>query len=160
AAASGSRGRTRSRLPRSNGMSTDFEPGRPYSGWVRSLVPLATFDSEPELVAAIALDSSNDLEWWLRNDPPRFALPTPIGGFEPAFIYGRQRGGRPVHGILEIKGDYLWHGPESSEGIKATAACDWVRHQNAIVGHTIWEFATVLASDVGSAPHIDALRNY
>lgn len=138
-------------------MSVAFAKAQPYGDWGKCLVDFATFDSYPEFQAAVALDSSTGIDWWLRNDPPCFRINTPIGWFEPDFIYGRSSG---IRGVLEVKGDFLWQGPESPEEIKAESACEWVRAQNALAGEggTNWEFALVIDDDVADASHIDALR--
>jgi type III restriction enzyme len=136
---------------------TDFVKHAPYSGWRRSLVDLASFDSRPEFVAARALDVSTDLTWWHRNDPPVFVIETPVGDFEVDFLYERTVSGQKTRGLLEIKGDFLWSGPSSPDQIKANAACRWVAAQNQVDGGIHWEFALVLESDVPATPHIEQL---
>ena len=136
---------------------TGFEPHRAYGGWSRCLVDFVVFDSLPELLAAKALDASTDVRWWLRNDPVVFRIDTPVGVFEPDFIYERSRDA--TRGVLEIKGDFLWDGPNSKERRKADAAQSWTIAVNSAGGKPMWEFALVLAEDVPGAPHIDALRH-
>ena len=135
---------------------SDFEPYRPYGGWRRCLVDLAVFETLGELRAARALDASTDVNWWLRNDPVVFRIDTPVGGFEPDFLYERAK--NPIRGILEIKGDFLWDGPQSKDRRKAQAACSWTEAGNAASTGPPWEFALVIDDDVPGAPHIDALR--
>lgn len=136
-------------------MST-FEPRRPYSGWTRCLVDFAVFDTLPELLVARALDGSTDVRWWLRNDPVVFRIDTPVGAFEPDFLY--ERANEPIRGILEVKADFLWDGPNSKERRKAEAACSWTTAVNGASDGTRWEFALVIADDIAESPHIDALR--
>ena len=133
-----------------------FEPRRPYGGWTRCLVDFVVLDTLPELQAARALDDSTDVHWWLRNDPVVFHIDTPVGAFEPDFLYERTKGS--IRGILEVKGDFLWDGPQSKERHKAQAACSWTQAVNGESAAPQWEFALVVAEDVADAPHIDALR--
>jgi hypothetical protein len=134
----------------------DFEPRRPYGGWARCLVDFVVFDTLPELLAARALDGSSDVRWWLRNDPVVFRIETAVGAFEPDFLY--ERANDPIRGILEVKGDFLWDGPNSKDRRKAQAACSWTAAVNAESDGARWEFALVVAEDIPDAPHIDALR--
>ena len=88
-----------------------------------------------------------------------FKIDTPVGGFEPDFIY--ERSGTVTRGLLEIKGDFLWSGPDSKDQRKARAACAWTTAVNAAArdhGDVPWEFAVVLAEDVPTAAHLDGLR--
>jgi type III restriction enzyme len=135
---------------------SDFEAHRAYAGWTRCLVDFVVFDTLPELHAARALDASTDVRWWLRNNPVVFHIDTPVGAFEPDFLYERTKGS--TRGILEVKGDFLWDGPNSKDRHKAQAACSWTEAVNAASTGPRWEFAVVIAEDVPDAPHIDALR--
>lgn len=135
---------------------SEFEPKRPYSGWSRCLVDFVVFDTFPELLAARALDGSADVRWWLRNEPVVFRIDTPVGSFEPDFLYERSH--NSIRGILEVKADFLWDGPNSKDRRKAQAACNWTTAVNAESDGARWEFALVVADDVQDAPHIDALR--
>ena len=134
-----------------------FEPRRPYRGWKRCLVDFVVFDTLPKLLAARSLDASADVRWWMRNDPVVFRIDTPVGAFEPDFLYERAK--EPIRGILEVKGDFLWDGPNSKDRRKAQAACSWTTAVNAASDGPQWEFALVIDDDISDALHIDALRN-
>ena len=45
----------------------DFERGRWYSGWTKSILPVASFDAKTtEYTLANIMDSSPKITWWLR----------------------------------------------------------------------------------------------
>lgn len=138
---------------------SSFQSKVPYTGWTKSLIEFATFDTTPEFVAARALDNSSDLSWWYRNDPAKWTLLTLSGKFEPDFIYERNGGTR---GILEIKAEFLWSAPGSEARVKSETACEWVAAQNEFSqenGGPMWEFATVIDADVAGTGHLDDLRS-
>lgn len=66
-----------------------FERGRWYSGWRRSILPVASFDAKStEYALAVILDGSTRISWWLRlqtNDPAYVELDTG-GRYYPDFI--------------------------------------------------------------------------
>ena len=99
----------------------------PIGGWQRCVYEAASFESGGELQAARLLDAANGVEWWLRNDPVQFKIPTPVGSFEPDFVYRIRQGSANIMGILEIKGEIYWDGDGSEPRIKADTACAWVR---------------------------------
>ena len=59
----------------------------PIGGWNKCLHEAAAFESRGEYAAATILDSAAVVDWWFRNDPARFRIPTPVGNFEPNFVY-------------------------------------------------------------------------
>jgi len=74
----------------------------PIGGWKRCVHQAASFESRGEFKAACLLDATDNLDWWLRNDPPLLRIPTPVGYFEPDFVYRRRRG-MIIMGLLEIR---------------------------------------------------------
>ncbi len=131
----------------------------PIRGWKKCVHEAAAFESRGEYAAACLMDDATTVEWWLRNDPPIFRIPTPIGSFEPDFIYFAERGGRPTYGILEVKADVYWDGPGSDARVKAHAAREWARTVDAAGATVLWEFAIVLDQDAIGATSLEALRN-
>ena len=131
----------------------------PISGWDKCLHEAASFDSRGEFEAAVILDGSAQVEWWLRNDPPLFRISTPVGGFEPDFVYLAKRNGQHFQGILEIKGGLFWDAPRDPARLKSEAAGRWVKAANvADAGQVKWEFATVLDTDAIAAGSLEQLR--
>ena len=61
----------------------------PIKGWKKNVHVAAAFDTPGEYATACVLDSSTAIEWWLRNDPAQMRVPTPVGFFEPDFVYKR-----------------------------------------------------------------------
>ena len=105
------------------------------------------------------MDDSAAVTWWVRNDPAIFRIPTPIGNFEPDFLYLVERDGHMGYGILEVKSDVFWDGPGSDARVKANSAREWVRAVNAAAKIVPWEFAIVLDQDAISAASLEALRD-
>ena len=129
----------------------------PITGWRRCLHEAAAFDGRGEYAVAAILDSSAAIEWWFRNDPARFRIPTPMGNFEPDFVYlGKSTDG--VYGLLEVKGEIFWDGEGSDARIKSEAARRWVAAANDASGDSRWEFAVVLDTDAIDAGSLEELR--
>jgi hypothetical protein len=126
----------------------------PIGGWKRCVHQAASFESRGEFKAACLLDATDNLDWWLRNDPPLLRIPTPVGYFEPDFVYRRRRG-MIIMGLLEIKGEVFWDGDGSDARIKATAACAWVSAIQKAKAAERWEFAVVLEQDVCEATTLE-----
>ena len=129
----------------------------PISGWQRCVHDAAAFESKGEFKAACLLDVANDVEWWLRNDPPLFRIPTPVGYFEPDFVYRVRRFNEAKMGVLEIKGEIFWDGDGSIARVKAAAACAWVGAIRESEAAELWEFAVVLEQDAHEANSLDAM---
>lgn len=129
----------------------------PITGWRRCLHEAAAFDSEGEFQAACLLDTADGIEWWLRNDPPVFKIPTPAGDFEPDFLYKRKKSGQTRIGILEIKGEIFWDSEQSAARVKARAACAWVKAVEQSEHPTKWSFALVLDQDAIDAETFDGM---
>jgi Endonuclease domain len=128
----------------------------PISGWQRSVYAAARFDTGGELQAARLLDASGKVEWWLRNDPAIFRIPTPVTNFEPDFIY-RIKGNPAGMGILEIKGELFWDGEGSEARIKAETACEWVKAVRKAGWSEQWQFAIVLEQDALQASSLESM---
>jgi len=129
----------------------------PIAGWRRCLHEAASFDSKGEFHAACLLDSGEGVQWWFRNDPPVFRIPTPAGSFEPDFVYSRVRKGQSRIGVLEIKGEIFWDGEGSPARVKSRAASAWVRAIEASEHPEKWSFALVLDQDAIEAETLDAM---
>jgi type III restriction enzyme len=132
----------------------------PIGGWKRCVHEAAAFDTRPEFKAACLLDDSPEVEWWIRNEPVVVRIPTPVGGFEPDFIYRMRTLRGSEMGILEVKAEFLWDGEGSRSRVQANAACEWVRAVRSADKDQGWTFATILEQDVLDASSLDAmLRN-
>lgn len=130
----------------------------PISGWKRCVHEAASFESPGEYKAACLLDDAAGVEWWLRNDPVLFTIPTPAGNFEPDFLFRLQRSsGKSAMGILEIKGEIFWDGEGSMARIKSETACEWVRALGQADATRDWQFAVVLEQDAFEANSLQAL---
>jgi len=131
----------------------------PIRGWKRCVHEAAAFESHGEYAAATLLDDSTSIEWWMRNDPPSFRIPTPMGNFEPDFLYQVARKGQTIFGVLEVKSDIFWDGEGSEARVKANAAVEWVRAVNVAAPETQWEFGEVLDQDAINVSSFEELRN-
>jgi hypothetical protein len=129
----------------------------PISGWQRRVHEAASFESRGEFMAACLLDTAGNVDWWLRNDPPLFRIPTPVGFFEPDFVYRIRRSSTESMGILEIKGEIFWDGDGSAPRIKAATACAWVKAIKESGASEPWEFAVVLEQDACEANSLEAM---
>ena len=94
----------------------------PIRGWTKCVHDAAAFESRGEYAVAHLIDDAATVVWWVRNDPAIFRIPTPIGYFEPDFLYLVERGGPPTYGILEVKADVFWDGLGFDARVKADAA--------------------------------------
>ncbi|UGT64248.1 DEAD/DEAH box helicase [Nocardia asteroides] len=106
----------------------EFERGRWYSGWRKSVLPVASFDARTtERRLAEILDSSSRIEWWLRlqpNDPAYIALD--YGGrYFPDFIAVDDA---DVHWLIEGKSDH--DAQRRDVEAKIAAAEEWARFVN------------------------------
>ena len=130
----------------------------PIGGWRRCVHEAASFESPGEYKAALLLDASASVSWWIRNDPVIFRIPTPVGYFEPDFLYrAREKEGIDLTGILEIKGAIFWNGEGSRPRIQADAACDWVEAVMRAFADQKWRFAAVLEQDAFEASSLEAM---
>jgi Endonuclease domain len=136
-----------------------FERHVAIGPWTRCVFEACIFDNYQEFRAAQALDRTESVVWWARNDPAVFVIPTPVGGFEPDFLYVRSISHQMVHGALEIKGDFLWRSPEQPDRIKAQAALEWVNKANEISPDEPWEIAVVSDQEAKAATVLKDLLN-
>jgi hypothetical protein len=137
---------------------TDEARRSPFGPWARSVYEIAIFDSEPELCIARLLDRTNDVEWWLRNDPVRLRVPSTLGEYRPDFLVRTAASSRLGQGYLlvEAKGDHLWSSPLSDARVRATGADRWAQAVSA-AGATTWRHCVVLGSDARDLTTIDDL---
>ena len=106
----------------------DFERGRWYSGWTRSILPIASFDAKTtEFRIAAILDGSTNIDWWLRlrlDDSAYIELDTGAR-YYPDFIALDSEG---RYWLIEGKSD------DSAQRIdvqaKKAAAEEWSRFAN------------------------------
>jgi hypothetical protein len=131
----------------------------PVSGWAKCVHEAAAFESKGEYATALILDGAAGIVWWLRNDQPLLRLPTPVGDFEPDFVYLRRERGVDTFGIIEVKGDIFWDGDGSNPRVKANAACRWVEAVLKSEGAPRWEFAVVLDVDAETVGSLEELRS-
>lgn len=130
----------------------------PIGGWRKCVHQAAAFESRGEYATAIILDNSAAVQWWFRNDPVVLRLPTPIGNFEPDFVYLRIEEGIETYGLLEVKGGIFWDGEGSDSRIKSEAACRWIEATASAEAARTWEFAVVLDVDAIAAGSLEELR--
>lgn len=106
----------------------DFERGRWYSGWRKSMLPVASFDAKStERRLAEILDGSSAIEWWLRlqlDDPAYVELDSGRRYF-PDFIAVDKLS---VHWLIEGKSDHDVARRDVEE--KRRAAEGWARFVN------------------------------
>jgi len=106
----------------------EFERGRWYHGWRRSILPIASFDAKTtERRLAEILDSSSSIEWWLRlrtDDPAYIELDTG-GRYFPDFIALDNTG---VQWLIEGKSDHDVQRRDVE--VKRAAAEEWARFVN------------------------------
>jgi hypothetical protein len=129
----------------------------PITGWKKCVHVAAAFESRGEYATALLLDGSREIMWWLRNDPAIVRIPTPVGFFEPDFVYMEKSNGVLIQGLLEVKGDVFWDGAGSDARVKAAAAVEWVRAVNQASHEISWDFAVVLDEDAIRSKSIEAL---
>lgn len=127
--------------------------------WTRSIFEACIFDNYYEFRAGLALDRTESVTWWARNDPAFLVIPTPVGGFQPDLVYLRNKPNLTVHGVLEVKGDFLWRSPDQPDRIKAQAACAWVKKANEICPGEPWEITVVSDQEAGAATVLGDLLN-
>ncbi len=106
----------------------EFERGRWYGGWRKSILPVASFDAKTtERRLAEILDNSVHIEWWLRlrlDDPAYIELDTG-GRYFPDFIAVDNVG---VHWLIEGKSDH--DAQRRDVEAKRVAAEEWARFVN------------------------------
>jgi type III restriction enzyme len=106
----------------------DFERGRWYRGWRKSILPVASFDAKTtERRLAEILDNSSPIEWWLRlrlDDPAYIELDTG-GRYFPDFIAVDTAG---VQWLIEGKSDHDVQRRDVEA--KRAAAEEWARFVN------------------------------
>jgi superfamily II DNA or RNA helicase len=124
----------------------------PFGGWSKCVYEAAAFESYGEYKVASILDNDLDVLWWLRNDPPKLRIPTPSGYFEPDFVVASGTAEQVARlTILEVKGGFLWGGPESPERLKARAAVRWAEMQSSFAKCPRWSVVVVLDEDTRRA---------
>jgi superfamily II DNA or RNA helicase len=141
-----------------------FRQRYPYKGWRRGCHEAYTFDTSPEAKVAWLIDSHAGVQWWVRNQPRRFHVPTPLGNYHPDFlVYLDQfRGLSPVLLLVEVKMDLLWESEDGESRLKASAAREWCRVQSAVgTKSTVpltWVQETALESMIDASPTWAALE--
>jgi type III restriction enzyme len=106
----------------------EFERGRWYDGWRKSILPVVSFDAKTtERRLAEILDHSSPIEWWLRlrlDDPAYIELDTG-GRYFPDFIAVDTAG---VQWLIEGKSDHDVQRRDVEA--KRAAAEEWARFVN------------------------------
>ncbi|WP_170308928.1 DEAD/DEAH box helicase [Pseudonocardia hierapolitana] len=118
--------------------ATKFERGRWYSGWRKSVLPVASFDTNStERALAEILDGATDIAWWLRlqaTDPAFIELDTG-GRYYPDFIaIDTSR----VHWLIEGKSDRDVTRRDVED--KRGAAEEWARFVNDDSRFGVWRY--------------------
>lgn len=131
----------------------------PINSWKRCIHAAAIFDTAGEAKVAWTLDSDTATQWWARNDPAVVRIPTPIGMYEPDFVFQRERGTTSDIVILEVKGGWLWQPLDSDARIRARAASAWVAAVNSARPSFGIEHWVVLDDDVKTAASISDLES-
>lgn len=105
-----------------------FERGRWYSGWNRSILPVASFDAgTTEFALANLLDDSPRIKWWLRlqtSEPAHVELDNGKK-YYPDFIAIDDQ---DTHWLIEGKSDDAANYPDTQA--KSLAAEEWARFVN------------------------------
>lgn len=115
-----------------------FERGRWYSGWRKSVLPVASFDAgTTERALAETLDNSSKIDWWLRlhrSDPAYVELDTG-GRYFPDFIAVDVQG---VQWLIEGKSDHDVQRRDVEA--KRAAAEEWARFVNDDGRFGVWRY--------------------
>jgi hypothetical protein len=130
----------------------------PIEGWTRCTHEAAAFESGGEYRVARALDSSAAIDWWCRNDPPRFRIPTPVGYYEPDFLAMQAGDGGGL--VIEVKGASWWEPPDSDPRVKARAADAWCRALSTAGATPRWFHHVVLDVDTERVMSVEDLARY
>lgn len=146
-------------LPKGAAIKWEEEMFRvPIDSWERCCHAAAIFDTAGEARVAWTLDSDTATQWWARNDPAAVRVPTPIGMYEPDFVFQRSSGSGSEIVMLEVKGGWLWQPQDSDARIRARAASAWAAAVNSAspaLGIAHW---VVLDDDVKTAASIGDLQ--
>ncbi len=115
-----------------------FERGRWYSGWRKSVLPVASFDAgTTERALAETLDNSSKIDWWLRlhrSDPAYVELDAG-GRYFPDFIAIDKQG---VQWLIEGKSDNDVQRRDVEA--KRAAAEEWARFVNDDARFGTWRY--------------------
>lgn len=126
-----------------------FERGRWYTGWTRSVLPVASFDAKStEYVIAGILDNSPNIAWWLRlriDDGACIELDAG-GRYYPDFIALDTDGGK---WLIEGKSDN--DAQRADVLIKREAARTWARFVNDDSRFGRWQYLFCTESAIKSA---------
>jgi len=141
-----------------------FRQRFPYKGWQRGCHDVYTFDTSPEAKVAWMMDNHAGVQWWVRNQPRRFRVPTPLGNYHPDFLVYLDQflGHARVLLLLEVKQDLLWESEEGEARLKASAAREWCRVQTQLTAKSVeplaWVQATALENVIESSSTWGALE--
>ncbi|MET3718345.1 DEAD/DEAH box helicase family protein [Arthrobacter sp. UYEF21] len=122
-----------------------FERGRWFTGWNKSIMPVAAFDAKTtEWALADIMDRSKNIKWWLRlqtNQPAYIELPA--GRYFADFIAIDDSG---VYWLVEGKADTEMHSPDVIA--KRDAAMDWVAAVNDSGAFGVWRYMICSESSI------------
>lgn len=141
-----------------------FRQRFPYKGWRRGCHEAYTFDTFPEAKVAWLIDNHAGVCWWVRNQPRRFRVPTPLGNYHPDFLLCLNEflGIPRVLLLLEVKMDLLWESEDGEARLKASAAREWCRVQTEAgtksVEPLVWMQSTALESMIDDSSTWAALE--
>lgn len=128
---------------------------QPIEGWSRCAYEAVPFDVEPEFLTARIIDSSPDVEWWVRNLRKIFYLHTPVGSHSPDFLFLMKLDGQK-NVLMELKGEQLW-GRDTNAYAKAKATEAWCEAMNEL-DEEEWDYWLILESDAREARNLQDLR--
>jgi type III restriction enzyme len=122
---------------RSTGDMGAWYTGRPCERTVHSHINVCVYDSTWEASEAFALDHSEDVDAWVKNDHLGFEVLYVYRGvvkkYRPDFIVRMKSG---EHLTIEVKGM-----DTEQDRVKRRALNDWVNAVNAHGGFGIWHWA-------------------
>lgn len=127
----------------------DFQRGKWYSGWTKSIEPVATFDAKStEWALADIFDSSSATRWWLRlYDKGEVYIERDNGRrYYPDFIVIDQD---DTHWLVEAKADDRVKDAEVQE--KRRAAEEWARFVRDTGEFGTWRYLFVTESMIAKA---------
>ena len=141
-------GQVRSGRPEtSRDLAGQFKKGVGYEGWRKSYFPQVWFDSRPEFEFAGIVDSSEDVEFWvrlLRNDIP-IMYTSGERHYNPDFLVRRRNGSSM---LVEVKAD-SWAASEEVRK-KREAAERWARYATAAM-ESDWEYILITETGIKSS---------
>lgn len=131
-----------------NAYNDAFVRGAQFSGWRKSVLPVASFDAKTtEWQLAHLLDRDDEIAWWLRlsvTDPAYISHPN--GSYFPDFVAIDREG---THWLIEGKSDRNAADPDVVS--KRDAAEQWARAVRDDGRHGVWRYLFATESAIAGA---------